>query len=121
MISLNRNISKTNPYRLMPIVAAIGTIWIRIIGHLHRNILEMIRIAVAPISVYIAFNMDAYHHKRGHGLSEQRKSVLICPECKTESLVNGDWIVVEHKPIGRRPVYECPECGTIINPRYTDW
>lgn len=112
--------SLTNPYCVSPIAAALGTAWIQTTSHLLRNVLVLNEMAVASISKYTNHNTDVHRHKHGHTLCKRRKSVLICPKCETEGLVNTDWIVVGYQSVGRRPIYECPDCGTIINPRYTE-
>ena len=55
----------------------------------------------------------------GQQLRPDRKSVLFCPACGHESLVNGDWFIDEKSYEVR---WKCPECRTTINsrPRFDD-
>ncbi|MFC7046148.1 hypothetical protein ACFQH6_12660 [Halobacteriaceae archaeon GCM10025711] len=43
-----------------------------------------------------------------------RKAVLFCPACDHESLVDGDWVLVE---FADRAEYRCPDCETTITVR----
>ena len=43
-----------------------------------------------------------------------RKAVLFCPSCDHESLVDGDWVLVE---FADRTEYRCPDCETTITVR----
>jgi hypothetical protein len=102
----------------MPL-AALGIAWIQTTGHLFRGVLAMNQVAIASVDEYTDPKTDAHRHNHGHTVTKRRKSVLFCPKCETEGLVDDKWIVVGHQPVGRRPIYECPECSTIVNPRYT--
>jgi predicted RNA-binding Zn-ribbon protein involved in translation (DUF1610 family) len=42
------------------------------------------------------------------------KVTLFCPDCGHESRINGDWLIhVRADSL----IYECPNCGTVIDSR----
>lgn len=43
-----------------------------------------------------------------------RKAMLHCTNCDHSNLINGDWTIHLHAGY---TLYECPECGTIIDSR----
>ena len=42
------------------------------------------------------------------------KATLYCPECSHESHINGDWLI---HVLAESLIYECPNCGAVIDSR----
>jgi len=52
----------------------------------------------------------------GERPDRRRKSVLFCPDCGHESLLDGDWVATDDRAARVRHI-RCPVCETVVTNR----